>query len=258
MLGVLPPAHYGHRPQGTRPQGTVPRVRRRVQPCLSKGLQYLPCFCPCLQEGCPPCGALDEPFVGRLSMHVIAHRAVCPALVPWRGTALPSDIAPEPLERQHSPGAPHGEPGGPVAPCPRAVPAEGVAPLLCRRRGLRPRKNDAVWLLRSHPLQLVNVLHGSAQRSPTRSGPPGSGRCGKGRSLALPLVPPRGAQRDTACLIPIAPTRSGPWHRLWFHPERPRVARLARYNPGGRGGGSGSLTRKPLRAHNPFTPLSPA
>ena len=83
----------------------------------------------------------------------------------------------------------------------------------------------------------LGTRSGTTQRSPTRSGPPGSGRCGKGRSLALPLVPPRGAQRDTACLIPIAPTRSGPWHRLWFHPERPRVARLARYNPGGRGGG---------------------
>ena len=99
---------------------------RRVQPRLCKGLPSLPRFCPRLQEGCPPCGALDEPFVGCLSMHVIAHRAVCPALVPWRGTTLPSDIAPEPVEPQHAPGAPHGEPGGPVAPSPRAVPPEGV------------------------------------------------------------------------------------------------------------------------------------
>ena len=91
--------------------------------------------------------------MGRLSMHVIAHRAVRPALVPWRGTALPSDIAPEPLEPQHAPGAPHGEPGGPVAPCPLAVPHESVDPLLCRRRGLGPSKDDAVWLLGNHLLQ---------------------------------------------------------------------------------------------------------
>ena len=63
------------------------RARRiMVRPSMGKGLfparfgsfgLYRICSAstcgPRLQEGCPPCGALDEPFVGRLSMHVIAH-----------------------------------------------------------------------------------------------------------------------------------------------------------------------------------------